>query len=264
MLTVLSVIVILTISIIVNKIATAMLVNTGLSTHLARFQARSAFSGSGFTTRESEQVVRHPIRRRIIFHLMLLGNAGIVTVMASILLTFVNHDEKFIPWYYNLGIIIVAIVILSILSSSNRIDAWLTKMINKILGKYTNMKNKDFSSLYKLSEDYHIIELEIQEGDWVAEKTMKEASLKKEGISILGIERSDSTYVGVPGYETVIHVNDILILYGTEVSIKQLDHRKANEAGDTAHKNAVVAHTKEMQKQVNTSVRFEDSSSLPK
>ena len=254
MLAVLSVIVILTISIIVNKIATAMLVNTGLSTHLARFQARSAFTGSGFTTAESEKVTRHPVRRRIIFHLMLIGNAGIVTVMASILLTFVNHNEKLIPWYYNLGVILAAVIILSILSSSNKIDTWITKVINKSLGRYTNMKNKDFNSLYKLTGDYRIVELEVQKGDWIAEKTTQEAKLREEGISILGIERVDSTYVGVPGYETVIHVDDILILYGKEASIKQLDRRKANKTGDAAHKKAVAAHTKEMQNQLNTEI----------
>ena len=254
MLALLSVIVILTISIIVNKIATAMLVNTGLSTHLARFQARSAFTGSGFTTTESEKVTRHPVRRRIIFHLMLLGNAGIVTVMASILLTFVNHNEKIIPWYYNVGIILGAVIILSILSSSNRINTWLTKVINKSLGRYTNMKNKDFNSLYKLTGDYRIVELEVQKGDWIAEKTTSEAKLREEGISILGIERVDSTYVGVPGYETIIHVDDILILYGKEESIKQLDRRKANKTGDSAHKKAVTTHTKEMLDQINTEI----------
>jgi len=254
MLALLSVIVIITISIIVNKIATAMLVNTGLSTHMARFQARSAFTGSGFTTFESEKVTRHPVRRRIIFHLMLLGNAGIVTVMASILLTFVNHNEKIIPWYYNIGIILGAIIILSILSSSNRIDTWLTKVIDKALGKYTNMKNQDFNSLYKLTGDYRVVELEVQKGDWVAEKTVNESDLRKEGISILGIERIDSTYVGVPGYETIIHVNDILILYGKEVAIKQLDRRKSNKAGDAAHNKAVETHAKEMQEQINTEI----------
>jgi len=33
---------------------------TGLSRESARFQARSALTGGGFTTTESEAVVRHP------------------------------------------------------------------------------------------------------------------------------------------------------------------------------------------------------------
>ncbi len=39
---------------------------TGLSWDAASFQSYSAFFGVGFTTREAELVVNHPIRRRII------------------------------------------------------------------------------------------------------------------------------------------------------------------------------------------------------
>ena len=37
-------------------------VATGTSSELARFQARSAFTGVGFTTSEAESVVLHPVR----------------------------------------------------------------------------------------------------------------------------------------------------------------------------------------------------------
>lgn len=72
------VIVIITLSILVTRVATVALTLTltGLSRESAKFQARSAFSGAGFTTTESEDVVNHPIRRRVIMSLMLIGNAG--------------------------------------------------------------------------------------------------------------------------------------------------------------------------------------------
>lgn len=59
---VVSLLVVLTVSLLVTRIATVALTATGLSRETARFQARSAFSGSGFTTSESEAVVRHPVR----------------------------------------------------------------------------------------------------------------------------------------------------------------------------------------------------------
>ena len=65
---------------------------TGLSKDLAEFQAISAFTGSGFTTRESEEVMNHPLRRRITMHLMLLENAGIVIAASSMIISFVNHN----------------------------------------------------------------------------------------------------------------------------------------------------------------------------
>jgi len=60
---------------------------TGLEPSVARFQALSAFSGTGFTTREAERIVNHPRRRKILSHLMILGNAGIVSVMATFVLS---------------------------------------------------------------------------------------------------------------------------------------------------------------------------------
>ena len=46
---------------------------TGMDRKRAVFQALSAFSGTGFTTKEAEFVVNHPVRRRVIIWLMILG-----------------------------------------------------------------------------------------------------------------------------------------------------------------------------------------------
>ena len=79
---IISLLIILTLSILITRIATVALVVTGLSREAARFQARSAYTGVGFTTDESEKVVNHPVRRKILLVLMLLGNAGIITTIS--------------------------------------------------------------------------------------------------------------------------------------------------------------------------------------
>lgn len=81
---------IITVSVLVTRLASIALTHTGLSHESARFQARSAFTRLGFTTSESERVVSHPVRRRVVMLLMLLGNAGIVTAMSSLILAFVQ------------------------------------------------------------------------------------------------------------------------------------------------------------------------------
>jgi len=96
----LSFLIVLVISILVTKIATLALVHTGLSDQTARFQARSAFSGVGFTTSEAEQVVNHPVRRKVLMALMLLGNAGMVSAVSSLILTFVNLGQGAVYWYW--------------------------------------------------------------------------------------------------------------------------------------------------------------------
>jgi hypothetical protein len=57
---------VLALSMLITGLATSALSMTGLSRESARFQARSAFTGTGFTTQEAEKVVNHPVRRRII------------------------------------------------------------------------------------------------------------------------------------------------------------------------------------------------------
>ena len=63
--TLLTLLVVIGVSLLITRIATLALAATGLSTESAKFQARSAFSGAGFTTHEAENVVGHPVRRRI-------------------------------------------------------------------------------------------------------------------------------------------------------------------------------------------------------
>ncbi|MFW6171384.1 MAG: potassium transporter TrkA, partial [Planctomycetota bacterium] len=90
MLAILSLLIVITLALVITRIASSALSLTGLSADVARFQARSAFTGCGFTTTEAEDMVRHPLRRRIIMLMMLLGNAGLVTSISTLLLSFVN------------------------------------------------------------------------------------------------------------------------------------------------------------------------------
>ncbi len=60
----LSVFVLLSVSVAVIRVASVALRLTGLTENTARFQALSAFTGTGFTTTEAEALVNYPVRRR--------------------------------------------------------------------------------------------------------------------------------------------------------------------------------------------------------
>ena len=66
MLAAVSLFVIITLSALVTKVAAIALMHTGLSTEIAKFQARSAYTGSGYTSQESEKLMNHPVRRKIV------------------------------------------------------------------------------------------------------------------------------------------------------------------------------------------------------
>ncbi|MDP2858745.1 MAG: hypothetical protein Q8P50_12310 [Bacillota bacterium] len=71
---------------IVNEVAAIWLKITGMPIEPARFRALSALTGTGFTTSESELVVRHPSRRRALMVVMIAGRVGlaITAMMGSV------------------------------------------------------------------------------------------------------------------------------------------------------------------------------------
>ncbi|MBU1084567.1 MAG: potassium transporter TrkA, partial [Candidatus Omnitrophica bacterium] len=107
---VIPVVAIIVISTFIVKIAAVALNLTGLDAKHSFFQALSAFTGTGFTTRDSEQVVGHDIRRRIIMILMILGNAGLVSVITTLMLSF--RKGGFAPVLVNIVVILIAILLL--------------------------------------------------------------------------------------------------------------------------------------------------------
>ena len=71
------------VSLLVVRAGAIALMLTGMNLDRAKFQSLSAFSGTGFTTREPELVVNYSARRKIISVLMIAGHAGIVTVIIT-------------------------------------------------------------------------------------------------------------------------------------------------------------------------------------
>ena len=55
---------------------------------------------------------------------------------------------------------------------------------------------------------------------------------------MLGIERVDGSYFGVPQAETVVEAGDVLVLYSRAESIAGLDQRQSGRSGDAAHEAA--------------------------
>lgn len=243
MLPIFSLFIVIVISILITRVASLALVYTGLSREAARFQARSAFTGAGFTTNESERVVNHPVRRRIVLLLMLLGNAGIVTAVSSLILTFVGKEGE-MPLMVKMGFLIAGVMGLWALAMSSWVDHWLSRMIDWALNRYTSLETKDYASLMHLAGEYRLVELLVKAEDWVAGKTLAEADLWKEGVVVLGIVRSDGRYVGVPRRNTRMNANDTLILYGRDSDIQKLDERKQTRAGDKEHEQAMAQQQK--------------------
>jgi len=225
-----SLLIIVALSLLIMRIATVALAITGLSREVARFQARSAFTGVGFTTGEAETLVNHPVRRRIIMLLMILGNLGFVTALSSLLLTFIDTasaQERFVRLFW-LGL---GLGVLWFFGTSQWVDRRLSNLIEWSLRRWTDLDVRDYASLLHLRGDYGIVELTVSEEDWLADKRLRQLDLQDEGALVLVVVRPNGQYIGAPSGHTAIYSGDTLIVYGRQEALAELDERLPGPRG---------------------------------
>ncbi|MEZ5974266.1 MAG: TrkA C-terminal domain-containing protein [Planctomycetota bacterium] len=244
LLTLLSVV---TLALLFARVATQAFIHTGLSESTARFQAWSALSGVGYTTREAESLVNHPVRRHLLMWLMLVGNAGIITVVSSLILTFMNTAEHGLGVFSKLGVLFGGLALLWALGSSAWIDRMLKRLIDRALDRYTHIGVQDFESLVELSGSYRVSELYIQEGDWLSGRSLRESGLRNEGLNVLGIRRQTGEYEGEMTPTTLILPGDAIVVYGRLCNIEAIDRRKRGGEGDREHRRAIEAREQVLQ-----------------
>jgi len=227
MLSILSLLLVLSLSLLITRIATVALTYTGMSREMARFQARSAFTGTGFTTSESEKILTHPVRRRIILLLMLFGNAGIAAVLTSLIVTFVGQESD-LSLIVKLVLLISGVIALWVIASSRWVDRQLSKVIEYALSRYTRLEVRDYTSLLHLAGEYKVSELHVDAGDWLANRALQELKLPDEGLLVLGVERTDGDFIGVPNGGDEVHLEEVTKTERVREAEKRLDQDPEN------------------------------------
>ena len=270
MIAIATLLVVLTVSLLCVRVATVMLVLTGLSLPLARFQARCAFTGCGYTTTESEQLVNHPVRRQIISTMMLLGNAGIVTTVGTLAAGLLADRGEQVhraavptgklphrrpsaagyPLWARLAFLVGGVAALWVVARSKLVERWLNRWTFRLLRRYTSIEIRDYANLMHLSGEYGINELRVDAGDWVADRPLRELRLTSEGVIVLGINRRDGSFDGTPTATMRARAGDTMILYGRVDRLGELDRRRADDRGLQAHAAAVAdAEAREAEEQ---------------
>lgn len=236
MIAIATLLIVVTVSLVVTRVATVVLVATGLSREEARFQARSALSGTGFTTAEAESVVRHPARRRVVMTLMLLGNAGLVAAASTLILGFKGGNAGQLS--LRVAELVAGMLLVVFVSRSRRVDRVLTDVIARFVNRHTTLARRDLSGLLQLSGDYSVGELAVMPGDWMAGRRFADLALRDEGVAVLGLTRANGRYIGAPNGATEVLPGDVLVVYGRSSSLAELDDRRRGPTGDRRHHDA--------------------------
>ena len=226
-------IVALVIAFIVVRIGAIAFQLTGLEWSLAKFQALSCFTGTGFTTKEAELITGNPRRRRIASFLIILGHAGLVALIA----TFANSLRpgilipKFtIPFLHsaipsgylpllNLIIIIIAIYVIYRIFTSKRFSEKITNALRARIVKQEFIKPVSFEELLIATGGYGVAQIEVSKQSPVLNKKLLDADLRKLDILVLAVVR-DETTVPNPPADTEIVLGDRLICFGKLENIR--------------------------------------------
>ncbi len=227
-------------SLLITRIATIALTATGMSRPSARFQARSALTGVGFTTTESEAVVSHPARRRIVMALMLVGSVGLATSIAGILAGVVGRADASAR-LTRAAVLVGGLAAVYWVSMSARVDRWLSSVIGRALARFTDLDVRDYAALLHVSGDYEVKEMLASPDAWITGRTLGELRLRDEGVLVLGIIRKDGSYLGVPDKGTRIEPGDTIVVYGRDARFAELTARPPGPEGDEAHRRAVAS-----------------------
>lgn len=198
-------------SALIVKIGSTALRMTGIDKETARFQSLSAFTGTGFTTTEAENIVNHPQRRKIVKTLMLLGNIGIVSIVATVFLSF--RGGTLGASLAKLGLIGVVFFVLLFASLVKGLENVLDRFIERRLSKMTHFSMGGFSEVVKLASGYGIAEVGIGANHPLGGKRLLESNLSRSDIMVLAIKRGFHL-IPTPKANEVIEGGDKLLCFG--------------------------------------------------
>ena len=213
--------VITVLSLLVIRVGATALMMTGLSWDTASFQSYSAFFGVGFTTKEAEMVVNHPVRRRIIRDLIFAGNIGLTSGLVTLIVT-VLQDEKRINPLVVFGSLIVGILLLMLLFRVGWFQKIIDRTIQRALESAGLVRALDYELLLRIQSGFCVSEIEILPDSCLAGHLLKETRPAEWGVLIMAIARDGNVMPGIPGPRTVVQAGDVVTAYGHEHDLKKI------------------------------------------
>jgi len=225
---------VLVVSFIVVRIGAIAFQLTGLEWSMAKFQALSCFTSTGFTTKEAELVTGDKQRRRIASALIIFGHAGLVTMIATLanslrastalenklatpILPF-RLPSSLVP-LINLLVILVAVYIIYRLFTNTKFVRKLTNALRKRIIRREIFKPVSFEELLLATGGYGVSRVAVCAGSPVLDKMILKSELREHDITILAIVRDGET-IPNPEASKKILLGDELICFGKLQNIR--------------------------------------------
>ncbi len=209
------------ISLLIIRIGSTALMMTGLSWDTASFQSYSAFFGVGFTTKEAEMVVNHPVRRRIIRDLIFAGNIGLTSGMVTLIVTVLQEKQWLNP-LTAIGAIVGTIIVLLLFFKIGIFQRLLDHLIQRALEKAGLVRALDYELLLRIQSGFCVSEIEVLPDSCLAGLMLKVTRPADWGVLVMAIARDGKVMPGIPGPRTVVQAGDVVTAYGLDHDLKKL------------------------------------------
>lgn len=190
----------------------------GMERGKARFQALSALTGTGFTTSQAELIVEHPKRRQIITYLIFFGNTGIVAFI--ILLVLYTRAGLTPPSIFLISLTTGVLLAIGLAFWLGLVDK-LTNVILRITEKDRDVSLVMIKKIFHQAGEYAMVRLIIGKQASIAGLKLKDSGFQEHDISLLAIEREDTT-LSHPQPEEKLLSGDCLLCYGKLAEIEKI------------------------------------------
>ena len=206
--------IVLTLSVLVIRTASVALRITGLPEEVARFQARSAFTGAGFTTSESEAILNHPARRRIVSLLMVVGSLGLVSVLATVIVSLVGSNEAEGALLHQLLWLAGVLFLLWCVALNPKADRIMCAGIGRLLRNSRSLKPAAAELLLQCPGGHGVYRLRLAAENGTAGGTLGEL-LPPETVA-LELHRADGSSLQQPAAGEALKPLDEIYAYGPD------------------------------------------------
>lgn len=215
-------ILIVVLSLVVVRIGTNALILTGMTEATAKFQSASAFFGVGFTTSEAELVMNHPIRRRMVLHLIIAGNIGITSALATLIVTFVQIDSSEHSNWFQFVIVVTGVVGIAFIANFKPIKKPADVLMVKLLKSTGVVKSTGYELLLKVEEGFSVSEVKINSDHQWCGKQLYESRPSDYGVVVLNVRHADGGFTGAPDKDFKMREGDEIMIYGSDICVSDV------------------------------------------
>lgn len=204
---------------------------TGMATSKIRFQVASLFTGTGFTTQESELITNDERRRKIAVTCIYSGHIFSVVIMGLIINVFfsigislnsVRETPNFTDWYFIVFYISLGLFLLVLFIKIPPINKRFQRLLETIaINTSKRGRNNNIITVLDMYGKHAITEVVLNKiPDFASETPLFEMELtKKYSINILSIKRGKR--VLEVNRDTMFRKGDVLVIYGLINDIKE-------------------------------------------